>query len=143
VTALDPRDPVALEAALEAQTEGRWAEVTVEGERLLIVRVSGGWHLPGDLAVSSGDIVDGRPTAVVILGGDGRLSAPAAIGQARAAFARARAEQAWEGAAALTGELDDLDSSGWDEAGALRDEIHRWLDLFGEDPGDVTGWSLC
>jgi hypothetical protein len=25
--------------------------------------------------------------------------------------------------------MDDLDSVGWAEAGALRDEVHAWLDL--------------
>src|SRR5438477_418443 len=71
VTVLDVRDPTALEAALEAQSEGCWVEVTVAGERLLVVRVPGGWYMPGDLTVASADIVEGRPTRVEVLGDDG------------------------------------------------------------------------
>jgi hypothetical protein len=71
VTALDFSDPVALEAALEAQPDGCWADVTVEGERLLTVRVPGGWHLPGDLTVASSDVADGRPPRVEVLGTTG------------------------------------------------------------------------
>lgn len=141
MTALDPRDPAALELALEAQPEGSWAEVTVGGERLLIVRVPGGWHLPGDLAVASADVAAGRPAAVEMLGEDGRLPAPAAIERARMSFARARVERDWDEAEALTSELDDLDAAGWCAAGALRDR--SWLELFGDDPGDVAGWPAC
>lgn len=72
-----------------------------------------------------------------MLGDDGRLPAPATIERSRAAFARARAEQDWEGADALTAELDDLASVGWVEAGALRDEISAWLELYGDDAGDL------
>lgn len=27
-----------------------------------------GWHLPGDLTITSGDIADGRPTSVAVVG---------------------------------------------------------------------------
>jgi hypothetical protein len=38
--------------------------------------------------------------------------------------------------------MDDLDSLGWAEAGKLTDEAQAWLDLYGEDPGDMpTGES--
>jgi hypothetical protein len=39
-------------------------------------------------------------------------------------------------AEALTGELDDLDSVGWAEAGALRDQIRAWLAAYGDEPYD-------
>lgn len=57
-----------LEAWLEALPEGTWVEVTVAGEALRVVRVPGGWWLPGDLVVASGDVADGRPEGVAVLG---------------------------------------------------------------------------
>ena len=139
VTALDVRDSAALEAALEAQPEGCWVEVTVAGERLVVVRVPGGWHLAGDRTVASADVVEGRPTRVDMLGDDGRLPVAATIERSRGAFPRARAEQDWEEPEVLTAELDDRASVGWVEAGALRDEIDAWLCLYGDDPGDPRG----
>lgn len=67
MSSLDPRDPAALEAALEALPEGTEVEVEVAGEELVLVRVPGGWHLPGDVVVASGDVADGRPTRVEVL----------------------------------------------------------------------------
>ncbi|HEV8056003.1 MAG TPA: hypothetical protein VGP51_05910 [Nocardioidaceae bacterium] len=65
---LDTTDPVALEAALEAAPLHTLARVeSAEGEVFLIHRVPGGWHLPGDLTVTSGDVAEGRPTAVSML----------------------------------------------------------------------------
>ncbi len=61
-------DPAALEAALEAAPIDTLARVeSAEGEVFLIHRVPGGWHLPGDLTVTSGDVADGRPSAVSLL----------------------------------------------------------------------------
>ncbi|GAA1920192.1 hypothetical protein [Nocardioides marmoribigeumensis] len=71
MTALDVSDPVALEAALEALPEGTWVEVDAGVEVLRVVRVPGGWHLPGDLAVASADVVDGEPGSVVVLTEEG------------------------------------------------------------------------
>lgn len=68
MTALDVRDPAALEAALEALPLGEWVEVETVGEVFRLVRMPGGWHLPGDLTVASGDVVDGHPARVVLLG---------------------------------------------------------------------------
>ena len=56
-----------------------------------------------------------------------------AIVEARAAFDRAKASGDADEAESLTGELDDLDSVGWAEAGALRDEVALWL----------AGWPTC
>ena len=153
---LTTSDPAALEAALEAAAMGTIARVTLaDGERLKIYRVQGGWHLPGDVVVASGDVADGRPRAVTLAEPGGQapdlaeladalrgeyLSPPEAIARARALFDAARAPGATEEdrleAEAGTGELDDLDSVGVPGAGALRDEIWAWLDLFGEDPYD-------
>ena len=33
-----------------------------------LVRVPGGWHLPGDVVIASGDVADGRPESVEVLG---------------------------------------------------------------------------
>jgi hypothetical protein len=155
---LDTTDPAALEAALDAAPLHTLARVvTSDGQVLHVHRVPGGWHLEGDLTVASGDIADGRPSAVsLLLGEDFRgdegwqiladpdvaawaqaqrseyLSPETAIERARAAFARGDAEEA----EASTRELDDLASVGWSEAGVLRDQIQAWLDLFGEDPYD-------
>ena len=50
---LDVTDPARLEAALEAIEVGTPGYVTTStGEEYLIHRVSGGWHLPGDLTVT-------------------------------------------------------------------------------------------
>lgn len=136
---LDVSDPAALAASLEALPEGCWVEVTAGGERHLVVRVPGGWHLPGDMAVASEDVADGRPSRVEVLGDDGHLPAGEAVAAASAEFARARDEQDWDAADVLTRELDDLASAGHAAAGALRDEVDAWLALAGEDPGDVAG----
>lgn len=65
---LDTTDPVALEAALEATPPGTIVHVHgANGEVFVVHRVDGGWYLPGDLVIASGDIADGRPTAVEIL----------------------------------------------------------------------------
>lgn len=62
---LDVSDAAALEAALEAAEPGALAHVTTgEGEDFVLQRVEGGWYLPGDVVVTSGDVADGRPTAV-------------------------------------------------------------------------------
>ncbi|WP_166136526.1 hypothetical protein [Nocardioides ochotonae] len=68
MSALDVGDPAALEAALDALPEGCWIEVTNEDGRHLVVRVPGGWHLPGDVTVASGDVADGRPERVEVVG---------------------------------------------------------------------------
>jgi hypothetical protein len=134
-------DPAVLGAALDALPEGTWVEVTTpEGDRHLVVRVPGGWHLPGDVTVASADVVEGRPSRVEILGDDGHLPPEVAIVEARLAFDRARVAQDWDAAETLTREMEDLDSVGWSEAGRLRDEIQAWLDLLGEDPGDSPQW---
>lgn len=136
---LDVGDPVALGAALDAVPEGCWVEVTADdGGLFLLVRVPGGWHLSGDVVVASADVAEGRPVRVEVLGDDGHLPPEVAIAEARAAFDRARAEGDWEAAESLTREMDDLDSVGWAEAGALRDEVQAWLDLHGEDPVSGT-----
>lgn len=68
MTDLDTTDPAALEAALDAAPLHTLARVvTADGQVLTISRVPGGWHLEGDLAVSSGDVADGRPRAVSLL----------------------------------------------------------------------------
>ena len=64
---LDTTDPTALEADLEATPLGTVARVRVSGEVHVIRRVVGGWHLPGDLVIASGDVADGRPDAVEVL----------------------------------------------------------------------------
>jgi hypothetical protein len=64
---LDTTDPAALEAALEAQPPGTVAHVRLRGEVLTIRRVDGGWYLPGDLVITSGDVADGRPDAVEVV----------------------------------------------------------------------------
>lgn len=127
-------DPAALEAELEALPEGCWIEVEAGGETYLVLRVPGGWHLPGDLTVASGDVAEGRPSRVEVLGDDGHLPPEQTIAEAREAFTRAKAAEDWGAAETLTREMDDLDSVGWAEAGALRDTIQAWLDRFGEDP---------
>jgi hypothetical protein len=95
VSALDCSDAAALTAALEAVPLGHWAEVVTGRDRHLVQRVPGGWHLPGDLAVTSADVADGMPTHVAVLGDDGRLPA--------------------EAVGPITREMDDLDSVGWSE----------------------------
>jgi len=65
---LDVTDPAALEAALDAAPLDTLARVeTAGGETLTVVRVPGGWHLPGDLTVTSGDVAEGGPRAVSLL----------------------------------------------------------------------------
>lgn len=83
MSALDVSDARALEAALEALPLGTWVEVTpaslVEPDSLpgedtfdpadyaeTLQRVPGGWYLPGDVVIASGDIVDGRPLQVLV-----------------------------------------------------------------------------
>jgi len=70
VSTIDVTDPGALEAALDAVPEGQWVEVDTAGEAARLVRVFGGWYLPGDLVVASGDVAGGRPLRVEVLGGD-------------------------------------------------------------------------
>jgi hypothetical protein len=65
---LDTTDPVALEAALDALPVGTVARVvTASGETLDVTRCPGGWYLDGDLAVTSGDVADGRPARVSVM----------------------------------------------------------------------------
>ena len=64
---LDTTNPTTLEAALEAAPIDTLARVVNESGTYLIHRVPGGWHLPGDLTVTSGDVADGRPSAVSML----------------------------------------------------------------------------
>ncbi len=64
---LDTTDPAALEAALEAAPLHTLARVVNDSGAFIIHRVPGGWYLPGDLTVTSGDVGDGRPTAVSML----------------------------------------------------------------------------
>lgn len=65
---LDTTDPIALEAALEATPVGAVAHVrSQEGDVFTLHRVDGGWYLPGDLVITSGDVADGRPAAVEVL----------------------------------------------------------------------------
>ena len=62
MSALDVTDLAALEAALEALPLGQWVDVVTAGETHRLIRV------PGDLTIASGDVVDGAPTTVVVLG---------------------------------------------------------------------------
>ena len=64
---LDTTDPLALEAALEAAPLHTLGRVVNDSGTFIIHRVPGGWYLPGDLTVTSGDVADGRPTAVSML----------------------------------------------------------------------------
>lgn len=69
---LSVSDPAALETALEAAPLDTVARVTTaDGESLTVHRVPGGWYLPGDVVVASGDIADGEPRAVSVLRQDG------------------------------------------------------------------------
>ncbi len=64
---LDTSDPTTLETALEALPIGTVARVvTADGEAFSVERVAGGWYLPGDVVVTSGDVADGRPQRVSI-----------------------------------------------------------------------------
>lgn len=66
---LDTTDAARLEEQLEAAAPGTVARVTAaDGEEHVVHRVPGGWYLPGDLAVTSGDIAGAEPTAVALLG---------------------------------------------------------------------------
>src|SRR3954447_11543030 len=68
VQRIDTTDPAALEAALEAAPLGTPAHIEpADGEHLTVTRVPGGWYLPGDVAVASRDVADGRPRAVSLL----------------------------------------------------------------------------
>jgi len=63
---IDTSIPATLEEALDAAPLGTRAPVTIAdgSETLTVMRVPGGWYLPGDLTVTSGDIADARPRAV-------------------------------------------------------------------------------
>jgi len=54
-------------STLDAVPEGHWIEVTTNGETFRLVRVPGGWYLPGDVVIASGDI---PPVSVEVLGED-------------------------------------------------------------------------
>jgi hypothetical protein len=65
---LDVSDPTTLEAEMEAAPQGTPARVTTAaGETLAVTRSPGGWHLDGDLTVTSGDVAEARPRAVTLL----------------------------------------------------------------------------
>lgn len=65
---LDTSDPAALEEALEAAPLHTLARVvTAGGETFDVQRVPGGWYLPGDVVVASGDVAEGQPRAVSLL----------------------------------------------------------------------------
>ncbi|GAA0985535.1 hypothetical protein ENKNEFLB_01407 [Nocardioides aquaticus] len=65
---LPTTDPAALEAEMEAQPAGTLARVvTADGEPLTVRRVPGGWYLPGDLVVASGDVAGALPREVSVL----------------------------------------------------------------------------
>ena len=65
---LDVHDLSALEAALDAVPLDHWVEVTTAGETFRLQRVPGGFVLPGDVVIASGDIADGKPSRVRVLG---------------------------------------------------------------------------
>jgi hypothetical protein len=69
---LDTTDLDRLEAALDAAPPGTLARVVTDGQTYLLHRVNGGWHLPGDVVIASGDVADGRPSAVTLLDADDR-----------------------------------------------------------------------
>lgn len=125
---LDCSDRAALVRDLEALPEGTWVHVVTDGQRHLLRRVPGGWHLTGDMAVASEDVADGEPTHVEVLGLDDHLPPEEAIAEARRGLDVARAVGDSEAVETLSREMDDLDSVGWPEAGALRDEALAWLD---------------
>jgi len=58
------------EAALDALPLGCWLEVVTNVETFHLQRVEGGWHLPGDLTIASGDVLDGQPERAETLFGD-------------------------------------------------------------------------
>ncbi|MEE3127068.1 MAG: hypothetical protein VX494_07630 [Actinomycetota bacterium] len=65
-------DPAALEVALEEAPLDTLAQVvTSGGEPLTVVRVPGGWYLPGDMAVASADVAWAGPREVALLDGFG------------------------------------------------------------------------
>lgn len=68
MTGPDITDPAALKTALDALPLDHWIDVTTNGETFRLVRVPGGWHVPGDLVIASGDVADGRPVSVEVLG---------------------------------------------------------------------------
>jgi hypothetical protein len=74
VKTLDVQDLSALEAALDAVPEGVWIEVITAGERFLLRRVSGGYYLPGDLVIASGDVCQGKPESVEVIDFEKRLA---------------------------------------------------------------------
>lgn len=60
-----------LQAFLEELPEGTLIDVTTNGERFILERVSGGWvdHDDG-ITLHSGDVADGEPTAVLVVEDD-------------------------------------------------------------------------
>jgi hypothetical protein len=56
-----------LEAALEALPDGTWLRVHNDLGVHRVRKVGGAFWLVGDLAVSAGDVADGRPTHVEVL----------------------------------------------------------------------------
>src|SRR4051794_15791617 len=111
---MDYGERVALEAALEAAEMGTLALVeTAAGDQYVVERVPGGWHLEGDVVVTSGDVAGGDPRGVHFLDLTGEyLSPEAAIRRARAALA----DGGLDGCTAALAEMDDLASVGWPEA---------------------------
>lgn len=64
---LDVHDLSALEVALDAVPLGDWIEVVTAGETFRLQSVPGGYYLPGDVVIASGDICDGHPTHVEVI----------------------------------------------------------------------------
>jgi len=64
---LDTSAPAALAAVPDALPEDTWPEVTKDGGTLRVMRVPGGWHLNGDLSLSSAGVAEGGPTSVAAL----------------------------------------------------------------------------
>lgn len=69
-------DPAALEAALEALPEGVTIRVLdVDNGPWGVVRVPSGWHIVGDVTVTSGDIAEGGNVSIAVLD-EGDLAGP-------------------------------------------------------------------